>query len=422
MMDPRPLFKDHIQKIVADVQQNLNDSDFDSVAFFSGEQEFYYADDVEIPFKPAAHFARFVPVRKPNKCVVVDVKSNTPTYIAHIPKNYWLDQAEEEDFWEDSFKIIRAESLEDWHKEIESRIGKVGVYVGPKCKGLKRGLWNPKSFIKKLDQLRVVKTPYEIACMKKANSEAVKGHVRVQEAFLAGASEKELYWEYLKALNATEEDMPYEPTIALNEKGSIIHYRNRRDLKNGLSCLVDAGMNILGYGSDITRTYAGKKAHPVFVSLIESIDTLQQELVLQAQDGFKTSELEHNTQLGVGKILKEHNLISIDAEEAVSNNITYHFLPHSVWHSIGLQTHDVGGRTRSTVLKNGAVTTIEPGIYFNPLIMDALKKKKEGSSVNWKLVDELMPFGGIRIEDNIHVTDGGPKNLTRNAFAMYKRA
>ena len=63
------------------------------------------------------------------------------------------------------------------------------------------------------------------------------------------------------------------------------------------------------------------------------------------------------------------------------------------------------------------VFTIEPGLYFIPLLLDKLRSTAQGTTVNWKEVEHLTPFGGIRIEDNILVTDDGFVNLTRQAFA-----
>ena len=429
--DPRPLFSDHIAQIVSDVQKVLNNNELDSIVLFSGEEKFYHADDVEMPFRPTAHFARFCPVRRPNRCVIVEQKNNIPTVIVYKPIDYWLDHSEQgEEFWKDSFTVVEVDTLESFHEEVKKRSGKKAVLIGEKQNNI-TGTWNSKSVVEALDKLRAIKTPYEIACLKAANEKAVIGHITVQKAFESGASEKEMYWEYLKALNATEHDMPYPPIIALNEKGSVLHYEHRRDLQNGHSCLIDAGMSVYGYGSDITRTFRKSGTSALFESLISAVDTLQQELVSQVTVGSDMLELDHHIQLGVGNILKEHDLISVEVEEAVSKDITHYFIPHSVGHMLGLQTHDVGGREKidpqhslrkkyphaksNIIYKEGMVTTVEPGIYFNSLLMEKLKKKSK-DAVNWKLVDELVPFGGIRIEDNIHVTKIGPENLTRAAF------
>jgi len=70
------------------------------------------------------------------------------------------------------------------------------------------------------------------------------------------------------------------------------------------------------------------------------------------------------------------------------------------------------------VLEEGMVLTVEPGLYFIPSLLEKLRTDAAGSFVNWDLVDQLKPWGGVRIEDNILVTATGARNLTREAFAL----
>jgi Xaa-Pro dipeptidase len=118
----------------------------------------------------------------------------------------------------------------------------------------------------------------------------------------------------------------------------------------------------------------------------------------------------------------------------VSSGISSAFFPHGLGHLLGLQVHDVGGlqaapeggeiprpeghpylRTTRPLAEN-AVVTIEPGLYFIPSLLSALKNGSQGRHVNWSKVDEFRKFGGIRIEDNVVARPAGPENLTRDAF------
>jgi len=70
------------------------------------------------------------------------------------------------------------------------------------------------------------------------------------------------------------------------------------------------------------------------------------------------------------------------------------------------------------VLKENFVTTIEPGLYFIPSLLEKLKSGPHARDVNWTKVDEFRKYGGIRIEDNVVARAAGPENLTRDAFKM----
>jgi len=117
--------------------------------------------------------------------------------------------------------------------------------------------------------------------------------------------------------------------------------------------------------------------------------------------------------------------------------LTGTFFPHGIGHLLGLQVHDVGGvmgdvqgqeRQRppghpylrlTRMLEPGVVVTVEPGIYFIDSLLAAAHTDSRRAHIDWTVVEELKPFGGIRIEDNVVATASRPENLTRNAFAKF---
>src|SRR6185436_4105992 len=138
----------------------------------------------------------------------------------------------------------------------------------------------------------------------------------------------------------------------------------------------------------------------------------------------------------VAEILAQFRIVrDLDAGAIVERRISSTFLPHGVGHYLGLQVHDVGGfmadRGGKTipkpdghpylrltrVVEPGMVFTIEPGLYFIDTLLADLRKTENATYVDWDKVEKLRKYGGIRIENDVVVTETGNENLTRAAFA-----
>jgi Xaa-Pro dipeptidase len=160
---------------------------------------------------------------------------------------------------------------------------------------------------------------------------------------------------------------------------------------------------------------------------------LQQTLCSKAVVGVDFVELNELAHRDLARLLREHELIRCDAEHAYESGITRTFLPHGLGHLLGLQVHDAGGHLQgpdgsmrrppaehpmlrlTRTLEDGFVVTIEPGLYFIPSLLGKLRDHAL-EQVNWERVETLVKFGGVRIEDNVCVTEQGPLNLTRAAL------
>src|SRR5262249_25045549 len=126
----------------------------------------------------------------------------------------------------------------------------------------------------------------------------------------------------------------------------------------------------------------------------------------------------------VADILRDAGISRLPADELVAGGVTRAFYPHGLGHSLGLQCHDVGCALRpqradnpflrnTTKISSGQVFTIEPALYFIQALLARLRKSPD---IDWKLVDAVAQFGGIRIEDDVVVQDRGIRNLTREVL------
>jgi Xaa-Pro dipeptidase len=426
-----------IQKLRHD--RALTDAKFDHVAIFSGALHYQLFDDMSYPFKPNPHFKSWVPVTDNPNCFVVYTPNVKPKLIYWQPVDYWHKVAETPtDRWTEKFDIVMIANPDDAKAHLPSgRIAFLGEW-DERFAGWGDLTPNPEPVLNSLHWDRAWKTEYEVECLRRANERGARGHIAAEKAFRGGASEFEIHVDYLAASDHAEEELPYGNIIALNEHASTLHYyhhgRERLDKKNLWSFLIDAGGSYNGYASDITRTYSTHKDE--FHDLIGAMDEMQLALVDAIRPNVNYPDVHLLAHRKVAEILARFKFVQdIDADGIVERRISSTFLPHGVGHYLGLQVHDVGGfmadRGGKTIPKPeghpylrltrivepGHVFTIEPGLYFIDTLLAELKQSENAKFVNWDKVGAFRKYGGIRIEDDVLVTDKGHENLTRNAFA-----
>ena len=452
----QPNFSDHLQTLTARWQEALDATGYSTAVIAAGVNQNYFLDDQAPTYRPNPHFAQWFPSSATEHCEMLVRPGLDPLLLFYQPADYWHLPPSVPDWAQNQFEIERHTSLEELANARNAHLSSVSntkgansvAWVGPQApdtttKNAPATTHNPAELIAHLDFLRDQKTEFEIAAMREATRNAVAGHIKAREAFFAGACEYDIYMEFLKATGNTEGQLPYSSIVALNDHGGVLHYQHydRTKPTAHLSFLIDAGASHLGYASDITRTYssAGGKvagsaesAPDEFAALIEALDVCQLQLIESIKPQMSYADLHGRMIDRIAALLVEHNLLTCSADEAIASRHADPFMPHGLGHLIGLQTHDVGGQIANTrgdaappderfpalrltrSMRTNSVFTIEPGIYFIPMLLDELRETN--APINWTLIDRLMPCGGIRIEDNIWLTEAGAINLTREAF------
>lgn len=240
-----------------------------------------------------------------------------------------------------------------------------------------------------VSELRLIKSPAEIAMLRRAVDISIEGHRRAIAAARPGMHEYELeaLMEYtFRRLGA--EDPGYPSIVGSGPNTCILHYStNRRRTQEGELVLMDCGAEYHGYSADITRTF------PISGRFSEEQREIY-DLVHEAQRAGiaacrKGSEFRLPHIVAMGVIAEGLRSLGIIEEEEEAPR----YFNHGTSHYIGLDVHDVGTVSR---LRPGMVLTVEPGVYI-----------PEGSPCDrrwWNI--------GIRIEDDILVTDGEPENLS----------
>lgn len=286
----------------------------------------------------------------------------------------------------------------------------------------------------RLNECRTVKTGWELHCLAEANRIAVAGHRAAAVAFAAGSAELDIHLAYLAAARHDPDTLPYNSIVGINEHAAVLHYqfRDRVAPRQHRSFLIDAGADVHGYAADITRTYSAGDG--LFADLLKAVDDMQRHLCSRMQVGRSYVELHREAHRGVAEILRVSGLCRMPLDAMLEAGVTGTFLPHGLGHFLGVQVHDIAGRIApdgrdlpppeefpflrlTRPLQADNVLTVEPGLYFIPQLLDALRNSPLEGQFDWRAIDTLLPFGGIRIEDNVVVAPETPRNLTREAFA-----
>ncbi|HSO38046.1 MAG TPA: aminopeptidase P N-terminal domain-containing protein, partial [Labilithrix sp.] len=255
-----------------------------------------------------------------------------------------------------------------------------------------------------LHEMRLFKSTEDLDLMRKAADITAEAHVRAMGATRPGMHEFQVEAMILETFRAHgSERAAYGSIVGSGANATILHYRqNNKKMEKGELLLIDAGAEFDYYAADVTRTF------PVGAAFSKEQQAIY-ELVLDAQEAGiaktvvgSTLEQIHATCVEViTKGLVKLGLLQGEVDQLIKDEAFKPFFMHKTSHWLGMDVHDVGnyylgGKARP--LEPGMVLTVEPGIYIG--------KDYDKVPAEWRGI-------GVRIEDDILVTGGGPDNLTR---------
>ena len=250
-------------------------------------------------------------------------------------------------------------------------------------------------------EMRLFKSPEELEVMRRAGEISALAHTHAMERCRPGMFEYQLEGEILHEFTRHGARFPsYNTIVGGGENGCILHYtENESELRDGDLVLIDAGCEYKGYAGDITRTFpVNGKFTPAQRAIYDIVlDSLETALTL-FRPGTTIQEVTGEVVRIMVTGLVNLEILKGDVEQLIAENAHHAFFMHGLSHWLGLDVHDVGfyGPDRSRVLEPGMVLTVEPGLYIAP--------------------DADVPAQyrgiGIRIEDDIVITETGNENLT----------
>ena len=265
-----------------------------------------------------------------------------------------------------------------------------------------------------IHEMRLFKDVHEIEIMRRAAAISARAHIRAMLACKPGMREYQLEAELIHEFrNSGSQSVAYNSIVAGGANACILHYRaGSTELLSGELCLIDAGCELDGYASDITRTFPvnGKFTGPQ--RALYNITLAAQEAAIAVTKPGNTFMQPHEAALKVltqglldEKLLKLTELGSL--ENAIETAAYRRFYMHRTSHWLGMDVHDVGSYRESMpssqeekpwrILKSGMVITIEPGLYVRPA----------------DDIDQAFWNIGIRIEDDAVITESGCELISR---------
>jgi Xaa-Pro dipeptidase len=237
--------------------------------------------------------------------------------------------------------------------------------------------------------------------------------------------------------------MSYTCICACGPNAKILHYGhagrpNSRLLKETDMALLDMGAEYHCYASDITCSFpVGGSFSDDQRSVYESVLAAQVAVLRELKPGVSWTEMHREAEREVLKGLIKCGVLNTGGyddvataiEEMLDADLGAIFMPHGMGHLIGIDTHDVGGypagkpsrserpglrklRT-ARVMEEGMVLTVEPGCYFiKPLLDMAMGNGRQRKFINEERMKDFLSFGGVRLEDDVRITEEGCENLT----------
>ncbi|MBL8259458.1 MAG: Xaa-Pro aminopeptidase [Candidatus Competibacteraceae bacterium] len=285
------------------------------------------------------------------------------------------------------------------------------------------GVRAPTTFIaleQPLHPMRLRKDPEEIAVMRESARIAAEAHRRAMAVCRPGLMEYQLESEILNTFLRHGAGWAYPSIVGGGDNGCILHYtENSAALADGDLVLIDAGAELDGYASDITRSFpvngrfSGEQR-----AVYELVLAAQKAAIAKVRPGGHFNEPHEAAVRVLTEGLIELGLLQGEADELIESEGYKPFYMHRTGHWLGMDVHDVGAYKTGDewrAFEPGMVTTVEPGLYIaaGSTRMDGAWTRL-GAMLETE-VDARWQRIGIRIEDDVLVTERGNEVLSADA-------
>lgn len=419
---------------------SLFDDNQNGVVFIQGAEIMYrYDTDYEFPFRQESNFWYLTGVNEAECSLVLDLKKEE--YHLFVPERdaqyaVWHGYVKTKEQYQEEYQPDHLHYRNDILKVLNELKPETVYCIDDEqaefVEDLNRGFnVETEALVDALTYCRVLKTDWELDQLREACRVNDLAYLEVMKSIKPGMYEYEMkaIFNKVQIENGLMQDA-YNGIFASGVNASILHYVvNNSKIKDGDLFLMDSGFGCNGYASDYTRTFpANGKYTDIQKGIYNSVLAGMDKVLDSIKPGVKMEDLHLLAARTMMEGLKDMGVVKGNVDDMMEENIFALFFPHGLGHFLGLDTHDVGGypkgvdrierpgikflRARRELLP-GMVVTIEPGIYFVPAVLEpAIADPEKNQFLNTEKVESLLGFGGVRIEDDIIVTEDGMENMT----------
>lgn len=396
-----------------------------AIAIIPGAKEMLRNGDTHFPFRQDSDFFYFTGFEEPDALLVI--KQEGQSFLFNRPRHpseeQWtgkrLGQVDAIDILGID-KAFPIDSITDQLPELLKGSSELYYNIGQTWDNLifktiqnlknevRRGISAPQAIVdidNIISEMRLIKDHHEILCLRKAARISIAAHKRAMQACKQLSNEGQLEAEFLYELNRQGlKTVAYPPIVGAGFNSCILHYQdNNKDFSKGDLVLIDAGGEAHNYAADITRTYP---VNGIFSYKQRAI----YDLVLKAQKagiacikpGISWAIIQETMVHILTEGLVELGILAGKTKDLIESGAYKPYYMHNSGHWLGLDVHDCARYKIDhewRTLKPGMVLTVEPGLY--------LKEDLPGLDKKWWNI-------GVRIEDDILVTEEGHENLTQD--------
>lgn len=442
--DPMELFRENRKRLV---DKLVGDHKGSVVLLQGGNDLSHYSTDVDYEFRQEPYFHWCFGVREPGFYGAVCVGSGRSVlFMPRLPEEYatWMGKLltptqvastykVDEVYFNDEIDAFMRTLNPDFILTLYGRNSDSGLFTKEAdFEGISNYKINRDVLFDIISNLRVYKTPREIELMRHVAVVSSDAHKYVLKNMKPGMKEYqgEAMFKYFCYYEAGCRHTAYTCICGSGHNGSTLHYGhaaapNDKVIARGDMCLFDMGASYLGYSADITVSFPvdGKFTDRQKV-IYNAVLKARNAVIASVKPGASWVDLHDSALSIILTALKDYGALKGDVGEMMRCGLGATFMPHGLGHLLGIDVHDCGGYIKGTpdrpvepwrkslrtarILEQNMVLTVEPGCYFIDHLLDkALADETKKKFLVQDVINELRGFGGVRIEDDVLVTERG---------------